>query len=41
MLAAGDADLTEKMVRFQADLADAARAKGERIRKPAGGTGFR
>ncbi len=41
LLAAGDAVLTEKMLQFQADLADAARAKGEKIRRPAGGAGFR
>lgn len=41
MLAGGDPALTEKMLQFQTDLADAARAKGEKIRKPAGGAGFR
>ncbi len=41
MLAAGDAVLTEKMLQFQAELAESARAKGEKIRKPAGGAGFR
>lgn len=41
MLASGDATLTAKMVQFQRDLADAARVKGEKIRKPAGGAGFR
>ncbi len=41
MLAAGDAVLTEKMLHFQAELAESARAKGEKIRKPAGGAGFR
>jgi len=34
ILAAGDADLTQKMLRFQADLADQARAKGEKVRRP-------
>ncbi len=34
ILAAGDADLTGKMLSFQADLADQARAKGEKVRKP-------
>jgi hypothetical protein len=29
------------MLDFQAALADTARAKGEKIRKPKGGTGFR
>jgi 5-(carboxyamino)imidazole ribonucleotide mutase len=32
ILAVGDADLTQRMLDFQADLADAARAKGEAIR---------
>lgn len=32
ILAAGDPDLTARMVEFQADLADVARAKGERVR---------
>ena len=41
ILAAGDPDLTDQMVRFQAELADAARAKGEKIRNPGGGSGFR
>lgn len=41
ILAAGDPDLTEKMVRFQAELADSARAKGEKVRRPSGGAGFR
>ena len=42
ILATGDAELTEKIVAFQADLADVARAKGEKIRNPAkGGAGFR
>ena len=42
ILAAGDPDLTQKMLAFQADLADTARAKGEKIRNPArGGAGFR
>jgi len=34
ILAAGDADLTGKMLSFQADLADQARAKGDKVRKP-------
>ena len=41
ILAAGDPDLTDQMVRFQAELADSARAKGEKIRNPRGGSGFR
>ncbi|MGJ9423798.1 5-(carboxyamino)imidazole ribonucleotide mutase [Aeromicrobium sp. CF3.5] len=41
ILASGDAALAEKMLQFQTDLADAARAKGEKIRRPAGGAGFR
>lgn len=42
ILAVGDADLTKKMLQFQADLADSARAKGEKVRKPpASGAGFR
>ncbi|MCD9198989.1 5-(carboxyamino)imidazole ribonucleotide mutase [Aeromicrobium wangtongii] len=42
ILAAGDAALTERMIAFQADLADAARAKGEKVRNPpTGGAGFR
>jgi len=41
ILATGDAALTERMVAFQADLADVARAKGEKIRNPSGGLGFR
>lgn len=32
ILAAGDDDLTAKMLQFQSDLADAARAKGDTIR---------
>jgi 5-(carboxyamino)imidazole ribonucleotide mutase len=32
ILAAGDAELTAKMVKFQADLADTARAKGAAVR---------
>lgn len=32
ILAVGDGDLTQRMLDFQADLADAARAKGEAIR---------
>jgi 5-(carboxyamino)imidazole ribonucleotide mutase len=42
ILAAGDADLTARMVAFQEDLADIARAKGEKVRNPPkGGAGFR
>ena len=41
ILATGDADLTQRMLAFQADLADVARAKGEKIRNPSGGLGFR
>ena len=41
ILAAGDPELTHKMVEFQAALADAARAKGEKIRNRQSGSGFR
>nr|MCW2727981.1 purE [Aeromicrobium sp.] len=42
ILATGDAELTAKMIAFQADLADLARAKGEKVRNPPqGGAGFR
>ena len=41
ILAAGDAELTRRMVAFQADLADLARAKGDRVRNPGSGAGFR
>ncbi len=42
ILATGDAELTEKMLAFQAELADVARAKGAKIRNPpSGGAGFR
>ncbi|MGA8987818.1 5-(carboxyamino)imidazole ribonucleotide mutase [Aeromicrobium sp.] len=41
ILAAGDADLTQRMLSFQTALADSARAKGEKIRNPAGSAGFR
>jgi 5-(carboxyamino)imidazole ribonucleotide mutase len=42
ILAVGDAELTKKMLAFQADLADSARAKGEKVRRPpASGAGFR
>ena len=42
ILATGDPVLTEKIVTFQGELADAARAKGEKVRRPAkGGAGFR
>ena len=42
ILATGDAALTERMLAFQADLADVARAKGEKVRNPpTGGAGFR
>ncbi len=41
ILATGDAELTQKMLDFQAGLADVARAKGEKIRKPAKKAGFR
>ncbi|MBC7632754.1 5-(carboxyamino)imidazole ribonucleotide mutase [Aeromicrobium sp.] len=42
ILAAGDADLTARMLTFQKDLADTARAKGEKVRNPTGkGLGFR
>jgi 5-(carboxyamino)imidazole ribonucleotide mutase len=42
ILATGDAALTERMLAFQAELADVARAKGEKVRNPPkGGTGFR
>lgn len=41
ILATGDAELTQKMLTFQEELANIARAKGEKIRNPAGSTGFR
>ena len=41
ILATGDAGLTQKMVAFQAELADIARAKGDKVRNPSGGAGFR
>ena len=42
MLAVGDDELTTKMLTFQSDLADAARAKGDKVRNPpASGAGFR
>src|SRR3954467_2932526 len=42
ILAASDEKLTRKMLAFQSDLADSARAKGEKVRKPpASGAGFR
>src|SRR5680860_404381 len=42
ILAAGDETLTQRMLDFQTGLAEAARAKGEKIRNtPAKGAGFR
>ena len=41
ILAVGDSDLTARMATFQQELADAARAKGEKLRNPAGEAGFR
>jgi len=42
ILATGDADLTARMIAFQGELADSARAKGEKVRNPPkGGAGFR
>src|SRR5215212_6238448 len=41
ILATGDAALTQRMISFQAELADSARAKGEKIRNPGAGLGFR
>ena len=41
ILAAGDEVLTKKMIEFQARLADSARAKGEKVRNPPKGAGFR
>lgn len=42
ILATGDADLTAKMLAFQEELANVARAKGEKVRNPqAGSSGFR
>lgn len=42
ILAAGDEDLTKKMLAFQAELADVARAKGEKVRnRDSKGLGFR
>jgi 5-(carboxyamino)imidazole ribonucleotide mutase len=40
ILAVGDPDLTGRMTTFQQELADTARAKGEKLRNPAGGAGF-
>ena len=40
-MATGDAALTQKMIAFQAELADVARAKAEKVRNPSGGAGFR
>jgi 5-(carboxyamino)imidazole ribonucleotide mutase len=42
ILATGDPALTDQIVTFQGELADAARAKGEKVRNPnSGGAGFR
>ena len=41
ILAVGDPDLTARMTTFQQELAAAARAKGEKLRNPAGEAGFR
>jgi len=41
ILATGDPELTQKMLDFQSELAAAARAKGEMVRNPAKGAGFR
>jgi 5-(carboxyamino)imidazole ribonucleotide mutase len=42
ILATGDPAQTEQIVTFQGELADAARAKGEKVRNPSkGGAGFR
>jgi 5-(carboxyamino)imidazole ribonucleotide mutase len=42
VLATGDPDLTARMLAFQAELADVARAKGDKIRNPsARAAGFR
>jgi 5-(carboxyamino)imidazole ribonucleotide mutase len=41
ILAAGDPDLTARMAGFQQELADAARAKGDKLRHPGGEAGFR
>ncbi len=41
ILATGDTELTQKMLDFQSALADTARAKGEKVRKPAKKAGFR
>ena len=40
ILAVGDPDLTARMTTFQQELADAARAKGEKLRNPSGEAGF-
>ncbi len=40
ILAAGDEDLTTKMLAFQEELANIARAKGEKVRNPRPGAGF-
>lgn len=41
ILAIGDPELTARMLTFQKDLADVARAKGDAVRHPRGGAGFR
>jgi 5-(carboxyamino)imidazole ribonucleotide mutase len=42
ILATGDDQLTARMLAFQAELADIARAKGDKVRNPpTGGVGFR
>ncbi|MBC7595277.1 MAG: 5-(carboxyamino)imidazole ribonucleotide mutase [Kineosporiaceae bacterium] len=42
ILAAGDVALTQKMLDFQTELRDGARAKGEKVRnRPSKGVGFR
>jgi 5-(carboxyamino)imidazole ribonucleotide mutase len=40
ILAVGDPDLTDRIATFQQELADAARAKGDKLRNPAGEAGF-
>lgn len=40
ILASGDPDLTERIVTFQQELGEAARAKGANLRAPGGAAGF-
>jgi 5-(carboxyamino)imidazole ribonucleotide mutase len=40
ILAVGDSGLTARMTAFQQELADEARAKGQKLRNPGGEAGF-